>query len=131
MTETSANVTLEEVHPSCLLSAAENERLEEDEDHDVDLRVLLFAYLVVDLVDSSLLVEICHASNLLHPSLVTSGAVMENAPCCFQNLEPCSQVVSYQEEDLDAQVHLVLDCTSGVAGVAREDFESAAYQACS
>ena len=120
-------MTLEEVHPSCLLSAAENERLEEDEDS----KVLLFACLVVDLVDSSLLVEICHASNLLHPLLVTTGAVMENAPCCSQTLSLYSQVFSYQEEDLDGQVHLVLGCTSGVAGVAQEDFESGAYQACS
>ena len=111
MTETSANVTLEEVHPSCLLSA-ENERLEEDEDHVVDSKVLLFAYRVVDPLDSYLLVEIVHASNLLHPSLVTLlGAVMENAPCCSQTLAPCSQAVSYQEEDLDEQVHLVLGCT--------------------
>ena len=61
VTETSANAT------SCLLSAAENERLEEDEDHVVDSRVLLFAYRVVDLLDSCPLVEIFHASNLLRP----------------------------------------------------------------
>jgi len=63
---TSANVTLAEVHPSCLLSA-EAEPPEDHEDCAVDSRVLLVACPVVDLVDSFLLVavEICHASN--HP----------------------------------------------------------------
>ena len=121
--ETLANVTLEEVHPSFLLSADENGPLEEHDDYVADLKVLLFACLVVDLVDSFLLVEICHASN--HPSVVTSGAVMESAPCS-QTLALCSQVVSCQEGDLDGQVHQVHDCTLGEADVSQEDFESVA-----
>ena len=48
--ETLANVTLEEVHPSFLLSADENEPLEEHDDYAADLKVLLFACLVVDLL---------------------------------------------------------------------------------
>ena len=121
--ETLANVTLEEVHPSFLLSADENEPLEEHDDYAADLKVLLFACLVVDLLGFFLLVEICHASN--HPLLVTSGAVMESAPCS-QTLVPCFQVVSCQEGDLDGQVHQVHGCTWGEADVSQEDFESVA-----
>ena len=53
-----ANLTLEEVHPSSLLSADENEPLEEHDDYAADLKVLLVACLVVDLLGSFLLVEI-------------------------------------------------------------------------
>ena len=121
---TSANVTLAEVQPSCLLSA-EAEPPEDHEDCAVDSRVLLVACPVVDLVDSFLLVavEICHASN--HPLMVTSGAVMESVPCS-RILLPCFQVVSCQEGDLDGQVHQVHGCTWGEADVSQEDFESVA-----
>jgi len=107
--ETLANVTLEEVHPSGLPSA-ETEPPEDHEDYAVDSRVLLVAGPVVDLVDSFLLVvvEICRASN--HPLLVTVKAVMESAPCS-QILAPCFQVVSCQEEGLDAQEHQARGCT--------------------
>ena len=107
--ETLANVTLEEVHPSGLPSA-ETEPPEDHEDYAVDSRVLLVAGPVVDLVDSFLLVvvEICCASN--HPLLVTVKAVMESAPCS-QILAPCFQVVSCQEEGLDAQEHQARGCT--------------------
>ena len=66
MISTSANVTPVEVHPSYLLSA-ETEPLEDHVDCAEDSMVLLDACLVVDLVDSFLLVvvEICHASS--HP----------------------------------------------------------------
>ena len=65
MISTSANVTPVEVHPSYL--RAETEPLEDHVDCAEDSMVLLDACLVVDLVDSFLLVvvEICHASS--HP----------------------------------------------------------------
>lgn len=112
------------MHPSCL-PGAETEPPEDHVDYAVDSTVLHVACLVVDLVDSSLLVagEICRASN--HPLLVTVGAVMESGPCS-QILGPCFQVVSCQEGGLDAQEHLAHGCTWGATDVSQADFASVA-----
>ena len=112
------------MHPSCR-QGAETEPPEDHEDYAVDSTVLHVACLVVDLVDSFLLVvgEICRASK--HPLLVTVGAVMESGPCC-PILAPCFRVVSCQEGGLDAQEHQAHGCTWGATDVSQEDFGSVA-----